>query len=394
MALALEYFRSAPRYLGARTIGSKVPGLVTAGLAPLRLVTQKDPDPVREGWARVKPHLSGICGSDLSTIAGRSSFYFSPLVSLPFVPGHEVVGELLDDCGDLKAGQRVVISSVLGCAARGEDPPCEHCAAGHVGRCDRVTVGHLKPGLQTGYCSETGGGWSRLMVAHRSQLWPVPNGMGDETAVLIEPLACAIHAARAVAPAAGQTIAVIGAGTIGLLCLAALREAEPAATVLAVAKHAGQAHEARRLGADHTTPPDSFHLEGARVTGARRLVGHQGRELLLGGFDAVLDCVGSGSSIEAAITATRAGGTVVLAGMPGAVTVDLAMAWQREILVRGAYGYRHDFPAALELASRLRPGRLVARGWHLREYRAALEQAPRAARGGRVKTLFDLREAA
>ena len=67
--------------------------------------------------------LSGICGSDLATIAGRSSFYFSPLVSLPFVPGHEVVGELLDDCEDLAAGQRVVLSSVLACAARGEDPP-------------------------------------------------------------------------------------------------------------------------------------------------------------------------------------------------------------------------------------------------------------------------------
>ena len=85
----------------------------------------------------------------------------------------------MDDCDDLVAGQRVVLSSVLGCAARGEDPPCEHCAAGNVGRCDRVTVGHLKPGLQTGYCTETGGGWSRMMLAHRSQLWPVPDGMGD-----------------------------------------------------------------------------------------------------------------------------------------------------------------------------------------------------------------------
>ena len=178
MALALEFYRSAPKYLGARTLGSKAPGLLTGGLAPLRLVTQKDPEPTREGWARVKPRLAGICGSDLSTISGRSSFYFSPLVSLPFVPGHEVVGELQDDCEDLVAGQRVVLSSVLGCAARGEDPPCEHCAAGQVGRCDRVTVGHLKPGLQTGYCTETGGGWSRLMLAHRSQLWPVPDGHG------------------------------------------------------------------------------------------------------------------------------------------------------------------------------------------------------------------------
>ena len=70
MALALEFYRSAPKYLGARTLGSKAPGLITGGLAPLRLVTQKDPEPTRDGWARVKPRLAGICGSDLSTIAG------------------------------------------------------------------------------------------------------------------------------------------------------------------------------------------------------------------------------------------------------------------------------------------------------------------------------------
>ena len=52
----------------------------------------------------MKPALAGICGSDLSTLAGKSSFYFSPLVSLPFVPGHEVVGELLDDVEGFSAG--------------------------------------------------------------------------------------------------------------------------------------------------------------------------------------------------------------------------------------------------------------------------------------------------
>src|SRR5512143_515722 len=152
--LALEYFRSAPRYLGARTIGTKAPGLIAGPLAPLRLAQVKDPAPPsgRPGWTRVKPLLSGICGSDLSMLAGQSSFYFSPLISLPLVPGHEVVGELLEPCEDLPAGTRVVMSSVLACAARGEDPPCPNCAAGDTGRCDRVTVGHLKPGLQTGYC--------------------------------------------------------------------------------------------------------------------------------------------------------------------------------------------------------------------------------------------------
>ena len=128
MALALELFRSAPRYLTARAVGGRAPGLVAGPLAPLRLASLKDPKPPGRGWARVRPSLSGICGSDIATIGGRSSFYFSPLVSMPFVPGHEVVGELLDDCGDLSAGQRVVLSSVLGCAARGQEDLCANCA--------------------------------------------------------------------------------------------------------------------------------------------------------------------------------------------------------------------------------------------------------------------------
>ena len=143
---ALEFYRSPAKYVGARALGARAPGLVSGPLAPLRLVSLKDQAPPRPGWARVRPRLSGICGSDLATISGRSSFYFSPLVSLPFVPGHEVVGELLDDCEDLAAGTRIVMSSVLACAARGEDPVCPNCAAGDTGRCDRVTVGHLQAG--------------------------------------------------------------------------------------------------------------------------------------------------------------------------------------------------------------------------------------------------------
>src|SRR5438874_8645970 len=147
MAQSVELFRSAPRYLTARAVGSKAPGLIAGPLAPLRLVSLKDPNPLGPGWARVKPILSGICGSDLATLSGSSSFYFSPLVSLPFVPGHEVVGDLVADCGDLPAGTRVVLEPVLSCAARGLDP-CPSCAGGSTGRCDRITVGHLAPGLQ------------------------------------------------------------------------------------------------------------------------------------------------------------------------------------------------------------------------------------------------------
>src|ERR671914_389030 len=99
--LALELFRSVPRYVAARAVGSRQPGLLAGPLAPLRLVHREDPEPRGEGWGRVRPRLAGICGSDLATVSGRSSFYFSPLVSMPFVPGHEGVGGLADDVEDL-----------------------------------------------------------------------------------------------------------------------------------------------------------------------------------------------------------------------------------------------------------------------------------------------------
>src|SRR5207245_2484746 len=182
--------------LAARAMGPKLPGMIAGPVASLRLVTREDPHLPGAGWARVRPLLSGICGSDLATISGRSSFYFSALVSMPFVPGHEVVGELLDDVDGLSAGRRVIIDPLLGCAARGVEPLCGPCAAGLHGLCERVTGGHVSAGLQTGYCADTGGGWGARMVAHREQLHAVPVDMDDETAIMVEPMACALHAVR------------------------------------------------------------------------------------------------------------------------------------------------------------------------------------------------------
>ncbi|MGH3489230.1 MAG: alcohol dehydrogenase catalytic domain-containing protein, partial [Actinopolymorphaceae bacterium] len=119
MMLALEMYRSLPRYIAARAMGGRIPGILTGPAAPVRLVTRDEPRLAAPGWARVKPVLSGICGSDLGALFGQTSLYFSALVSMPFVPGHEVVGVLQDDCDDLPKGTRVVLDPVLSCAARG-----------------------------------------------------------------------------------------------------------------------------------------------------------------------------------------------------------------------------------------------------------------------------------
>jgi threonine dehydrogenase-like Zn-dependent dehydrogenase len=320
---ALVVERSAVRYAAARVAGSIGSGR-GARVGPLQLSDVDEPALPAPGWRRVRPRLAGICGSDLATVDGRSSRWFEPIVSFPFVPGHEVVGDLDD-------GRRVVLEPVLGCAARGIEPPCAACATGRLDACGRVAFGHVRPGLQTGYCADTGGGWSLALVAHESQLHPVPDDLDDDAAVIVEPAACAVHAALAV-PSYGATVLVVGAGTLGLCTVAALRRLGTPGTLIAAAKHPEQRRWAAELGADMVVEPAEVQRAVRRATGSL-MVGDR----LEGGADVVVDCVGSASSLAADLAVTRPGGTVVLLGMPGTVSVDLTPLWQRQVNLRGSY---------------------------------------------------------
>lgn len=398
---AVELYRSVPRYVAARTISSALPRVPAAGLAsaPLRLADRPGyPPPSREGWARVRPRLSGICGSDLATVTGRSSFYFSPLVSLPFTPGHEVVGDLLDDVptgadeasgSAMRAGTRVVLAPVLGCAARGLEP-CAGCASGERSRCDRVTLGHVSPGLQTGFCADTGGGWSTEMLAHRSQLFAVPEGLPDERAVLAEPLACAVRSARRAAVQPGERVLVLGAGAVGLLTLVALRALVPGIEMTVVAKHPRQRERALALGAAAVLAPSDL-LGGVRRTSqAIRLSPERGDDYLLGGVDVALECTGGG--LGHALRVTRAGGRVVLSGLP-TTTPDLTPLWFREITLIGAYAASpEDMTTALALAETATLDGLVGAAYPLDRWRDALDHALGAGRLGTTKVVLTGRE--
>jgi threonine dehydrogenase-like Zn-dependent dehydrogenase len=390
MINALEVYRSLPRYVAARAVGSRVPGLLAGPLTPLRLVHRDPPQPRHTGWVRVRPRLAGICGSDLATLAGHASLYLSAVVSMPFVPGHEVVGETLDDAPGLPAGTRVVLDSVLSCSARGLDP-CEACRSEQRNRCDRVTVGHVSPGLQTGFCADTGGGWSGEFIAHVSQLHPVPDGLPDERAVLVEPIACAVHAARRASVRDGESVLVVGAGAVGLFLTLALRELTPAAAITVVAKHRGQAELARLFGATEVVSPREVIGGVRRATRALRLEPERGPAFLLGGVDVAIDAVGSRTTIDTALRTTRAGGRVLLAGMP-AQPVDLTPAWFRELEVTGAYATGGDaFEVAMSVAAAAPLDGLLGVTYPLDRWREALDHAGQAGRLGTVKVAFDMR---
>ena len=386
---ALVFERKEARY-AATALATRLTEAAAPRLAPLRLADIDPPALPGAGWHNVHPRLSGICGSDLALLTGRTSRYFEPLASMPFVLGHEVVGDLDD-------GRRVVIDAVLGHAARGEPPPHAgaHPADGH--DYGHLTSGPLGAGLQIGSCKRTGGGWSTQFVAHDSQIHVVPEDLSDEAAVMVEPAASAIHAALRADVAATDTVVVIGGGPIGLCAIAALRRGSAAERIIAAVKYEEQQRLALRLGADLVVKPTEIRRAVRRVLGCR-----MNGDLLSGGAEVTIDAVGSAGSFADAVAITRPRGSVVLCGMPGPSRIDLAPVWHRETALLGAYTYGtehladgaavHTFDMAFELVRSEGLEELVSAAYRLEDYAMAVRHADQAGRRGSSKIVFDLRD--
>ena len=358
-------------------------------------------------WVKIKTRLSGICGSDLATITSKGSTYFSPFTSTPFVLGHEIVGEIAE-IGEVvegrSIGERVVIEPALSCRVREIDPPCHQCQNLRFANCENITKGSISAGIQTGYCRDTGGGWSKYVLAHQSQLHLVPDDMSDELAVLLEPFACAIHGVLQAKFDDKAEICVIGGGTIGLLTVAALRMLGHQNRILIFAKYPHQQKFAHDLGADIVIPANrSRYAAFSELTDAESYQPELGQQILIGGVDITFDCIGSSVTIDDALRFTRAGGEVILLGMPGIPeNIDWTSIWYKQLQVKGAYIYGiesykeeqiHTFQLGLRLlqehGEQLLP--LIGTPFSLRDYKRAIQTALNTGKTSTVKTVFDLR---
>jgi threonine dehydrogenase-like Zn-dependent dehydrogenase len=212
---------------------------------------------------------------------------------------------------------------------------------------------------------------------------------------MVEPAACAVHAAlSAGAYLSGATVVVLGAGTLGLCTLAALRAVSLPGHIIVGAKYPEQRELASALGATVVAQPEEVHRAVRRVTRSME-IGYAGGRLS-DGADVVIDCVGSASSLAEALAIVRPRGRIVMVGMPGRVSVDLTPLWHREVELVGAYAYgteggRRTFDAALDLVAEADLGRLVSALYPIDRYAEALEHAANAGRRGAVKVAFDLR---
>jgi threonine dehydrogenase-like Zn-dependent dehydrogenase len=221
--------------------------------------------------------------------------------------------------------------------------------------------------------------------------------MSDEAAVMVEPTACAVHAALAAGPVSGANVVVLGAGTLGLCTIAALHSLALPGTLIAGAKHPDQRALASELGATVVVAPGEVKRAVRRITRSFAV-----GDRLSGGADVVIDCVGSSASLSEAMAIVRPRGRVVLVGMPGRVHVDLTGLWHREINLVGAYAYgtersdgaappQRTFALAMELVAAAGLERLVSARYPLERFADAIDHAANAGRRGAVKVAFDLR---
>ena len=221
--------------------------------------------------------------------------------------------------------------------------------------------------------------------------------------MLLEPFACALHGVLKANLKDTDEILIIGAGTVGLLTVAAIRAIGKQNRILIVAKYPHQRQLASELGADEILSSDkSLYANFCGLTGAESYQPELGKPVLLGGVDVTFDCVASATTIDDALRFTRAQGRVMLVGMPAIPkNIDWTSVWYKELEVSGAYTYGVEnyageeirtFTLGIRLLEQMRDKLLplIGERFSLKEYRQAIQAAMSTGRSGAVKTIFDL----
>lgn len=291
--------------------------------APETIVVVEAPEPTpRPGDALVRSERVGICGSDLHAYHG-----LHPFISLPVVPGHEVVG-VVEAVGagvtEVAPGDRVILEPNIVCGQ------CEHCRSGRYNLCDNLTV--------IGCVGPLDGAMADRFITPAQRLIKVDPRLSLSGAAMVEPLATGTHAVRVADGTAGKRVAVLGLGTIGLLTMQAAK-AGGATTIVGTDLRPANRERALTVGAFAVFDPRDEGVVDAM------------RTRLGGRADVVFDCVAFQSTMDQAIWLTHKGGTVIVEGVPERdVTVPLAIIQDREIRIQGTAMYtREDMLSAMEL---------------------------------------------
>src|ERR1700733_5633268 len=263
---------------------------------------------------------AGLCRTDIEMMTGI--FTDPRWVRFPVIPGHEWSGTVVqvgDNVESVRAGDRVVCEGMIACHR------CVACRRGQTQWCERIEVlGFTRPG-----------GYAELVTVPASVVHVLPDHVSFDAGVLVEPASVVLNGLEKARPQPGETIGVIGVGTLGSIAIALLSLYSPA-TIFAYGIREEELALAKELGADEVvltggeTPPSGVpaHGEGAPASGE---------------LDLVVETAGAPAAIELATRLCRPGGRAVLLGIAGEgrkVTLEADLLAGKDMTLIGSIAYR------------------------------------------------------
>lgn len=325
----------------------------------MELVELEKPVPAPR-WARVRIHAAALCMTDFAVLEGTIAARY------PLVPGHEwsgVVDAVGSDSDAEWIGRRVVADNEVTCLE------CTYCRRGEWRRCSQYQ--------QIGF--QLSGGYAEYLLVPVRNLYELPDSVSFEQGALLEPLSVALAVTAIAQPRIASTAVILGAGPIGLNCLAALKTAG-VARILCLDLRGQRLQLARSWGAT-----DTFSDPVRLAEAAARLHPE--------GTDLVIDATGREEMLRFGIPLTRFGGAMILAGYCDGRATEIKpdLIHLRNVRVLGAGNVWGFTPSAVRCAGdgMIRTESMVTHRYKLEDYRLAFSR-DQVMEPGYMKGIFTL----
>ncbi|HEU5140529.1 MAG TPA: NAD(P)-dependent alcohol dehydrogenase [Bacillales bacterium] len=308
---------------------------------------------VRDDEVLVKVIAVGVCGSDVHYYEhGRIGPY---VVEEPIILGHECSGIVVDTGKDVSRfvkGDRVAVEPGVTCGR------CEYCKIGRYNLCPKVEFLATPP---------VDGAFVQYIRHREDFLYPIPDHLSFETALLNEPFSVGIHAAKRADLHPGSSVAIMGMGPVGLMAVAAAK-AFGATNIIVADLEENRLEAGKKLGASH-----AIHIRkedpGQRI---KELTSNRG-------VDVAFETAGHPAALKSALSSVKRGGKLAIVGLPpqDEVGVNVPLISSYEIDIYGVFRYANTYPEGIEFLSSdlIDADFLITDRYALQDTKQALEQA-------------------
>ncbi len=268
----------------------------------------------------IKVGACGVCGTDFHIYNGEAP------AKVPVVIGHEYAGEVIEtgkNAAEFKIGNKVVIDPNIYCGY------CRFCREGKINLCRNLKALGVT----------INGGMAEYSIVPKKQAYILPDNFSIKNAAFAEPLSCCVHGIKQANIKTGDTVAVLGMGTIGLLMIQ-LARLNGALKIIAIDPIEEKNKTAENLEVDYTfNPLDKYFLSDFE-------------NITSGGADVVIECVGNQSATELAFNLVKPGGRIVIFGLAdprAAISINLQSFFHKELTVKSSLLNPFSFQTAVDL---------------------------------------------